>query len=369
MIFCWKCAVLGFEPPRSACKNPGVNTAPACHFNPRERRNDYDVTNTVHVSSVDDVRNACQDLFAVAWPAGGFDQLWLAFHDFRRLFRGQTEGYVGCDTLYHDQQHSLDVTLAMARLLAGYEQTAPEADRLGHERAVVGLICALFHDSGYIRRVGERIGNGAEFTPYHISRSAEFLSNHLPKIGLGHWVPIVRQLVHFTGYEISLDDIELDDPKDSIVGHLLGTADLLAQMADRCYLEKCRDRLYGEFVLAGIAVDDKNPRAKIVRYASGSDLLRQTPGFWEAAARVRLEKSFNKAYRNIEALFGGQNPYLLAIEHNLHYLQQLLAEGNLASLRRKPPVFTVLPTPSESVGALVSRRLANLNSPASSLQL
>jgi len=346
-----------------------VNAPTAFRFNPRERRNDYDVTNTVRVSSVDDVRNACQDLFLAAWPGASFDQLWLAFHDFRRLFRGQIEGYIGCDTLYHDQQHSLDVTLAMARLLAGYEQTAPEADKLGHERAVVGLICALFHDSGYIRRVGERHRNGAEFTPYHISRSAEFLTGHLPRIGLGHWVPVVRQLVHFTGYEISLDDIELDDPKDSTVGHLLGTADLLAQMADRCYLEKCRDRLYGEFVLAGIAVEQKNPRERIVRYASGTDLLRQTPGFWEASARLRLDKSFNRAYRYLEPLFDGHNPYLLAIDHNLRYLGRLLEDGNLSSLRRKPPVFTVLPNPAESVGALVSRYLANLNAPASALGL
>ena len=338
-------------------------------FNPRDRRNDYDVTNTVRVSSVDEVRTACQDLFQLTWPGAGFDQLWLAFHDFRRLFRGQTDGYVGCDTLYHDQQHSLDVTLAMARLLAGYEQTAPEVDRLGHERAVVGLICALFHDSGYIRRVGERHRNGAEFTPYHISRSAEYLTGYLPRIGLGQWVPIARQVVHFTGYEISLDDIELDDPKDSAVGHLLGTADMLAQMADRCYLEKCRDRLYGEFVLAGIAVEQKSPRERVVRYASGSDLLRQTPGFWQLSASSRLEKGFNRAYRNIEALFGGQNPYLLAIDHNLRYLEQLLETGDTASLRRKPPVFTVLPNPAESVGALVSRHLANLNSPAASLSL
>jgi hypothetical protein len=345
-------------------------TAPAkFQFSPRDRRNDYDVTNTVRVSSVDEVRNACQDLFQLTWPGSGFDQLWLAFHDFRRLFRGQAEGYVGCDTLYHDQQHSLDVTLAMARLLAGYEQTAPEVDRLGHERAVVGLICALFHDSGYIRRVTERHRNGAEFTPYHISRSAEYLTGYLPRIGLGQWVPIARQVVHFTGYEISLDDIELDDPKDSLVGHLLGTADMLAQMADRCYLEKCRDRLYGEFVLAGIAVEQKSPKERVVRYASGADLLRQTPGFWQVSASSRLEKAFNRAYRNIEPLFGGQNPYLLAIDSNLRYLEQLLDAGDTARLRRKPPVFTVLPNPAESVGALVSRHLANLNAPAASLTL
>ena len=345
-------------------------TTPATfQFRPAERRNDYDVTNTVRVSSVDAVRSACQDLFHQAFPSAAFDQLWMAFHDFRQLFRGQTEGYVGCDTLYHDQQHSLDVTLAMARLVYGHELTVPETDRLGHERALMGLICALFHDSGYIRRVTDRVRNGAEFTPYHISRSADFLTGYLPRLGLGHLVPVARQVVHFTGYEISLDEIELDDPKDSIVGHLLGTADMLAQMADRCYLEKCRDRLYGEFVLAGLAVAVKSPRERRVRYASGTDLLRQTPDFWASSARARLENSFNCAYRNMEPLFGGQNPYLLAIEHNLQHLNRVLESGDFGGLRRKPPVFTVLPNPAESVGALVSRHLASVNAPATSLAL
>ena len=333
------------------------------------RRSEYDVTNTVRVSSVDAVREAVDELFELACPGASFDSLWMAFHDFRRLFRGQFDGYVGCDTLYHDQQHSLDVTLAMARLLAGYQQSCAVADRLGVERTVMGLVCALFHDSGYIRRTGERHHNGAELTSCHIARGAEFLGSYLPRIGLGASVAVARQVVHFTGYEIPFNDLELDDPRDSAVGHLLGTADMLAQMADRCYLEKCRDRLYGEFVLAGVAVELKGPRERLVRYASGDDLLRQTPGFWEDSARARLEQSFNRAYRYMEPLFNGQNPYMVAIEQNLAYLRQLLEANRLDALRRRPPVFTVLPNPTKSVGALVSRHLANLDAPASSLTL
>jgi hypothetical protein len=332
----------------------------------RFRRSDYDVTDTVRVSSVDEVRDAVEAVFRDAFPTAAFDTLWMAFHDFRRLFRGQAEGYVGCDTLYHDTQHSLDVTLAMARLLAGYEKTSSPEDQLGAERAVMGLICALFHDAGYIRRVGERFRNGAEFTPIHISRSAEFLTAYLPRLGLPELVPIARQVVHFTGYEVSLDDIELEDPRDSQVGHLLGTADLMAQMADRCYLEKCRDRLYGEFVLAGIAVEEKDG-VRVVRYESGADLLAKTLDFWQSSARQRLEKTFNRAYRYVEPLYGGHNPYMEAIERNLAYLRRILASGELHRLRRQPPVFTVLPRPLESVGALVSRRLANLDAPASAL--
>ena len=71
----------------------------------------------------------------------------------------------------------------------------------------------------------------------------------------------------------------------------------------------------------------------------------------------------------MEPLFNGQNPYMVAIEQNLAYLRQLLEANRLDALRRRPPVFTVLPNPIKSVGALVSRHLANLDAPASSLTL
>ena len=38
-----------------------------------------------------------------------------------------------------------------------------------------------------------------------------------------------------------------------LLGNMLGSADIIAQMSDRCYLEKCRDRLFPEFVWGGLA--------------------------------------------------------------------------------------------------------------------
>ena len=82
----------------------------------QDRRNDYDVTNTVQVSSPPAVRNAVYEIFSETYPGASFDKLWLAFYDFQRLFNGRYPGYVGCDTTYHDMQHSLDMTLAVAAL-------------------------------------------------------------------------------------------------------------------------------------------------------------------------------------------------------------------------------------------------------------
>src|SRR5262245_44437963 len=219
------------------------------------RRSDYDVTNTVQVSSVAAVKRAVEELYAQTWPSGPLERLSTAFVDFERLFNGQFPGYLGCDTVYHDVQHSLDDTLAMARLLAGYDRTHAPDLRRGAARAPPGRGVALFHDAGYIRQTDDsQHRNGAEFTRTHVGRSAHFLARYLPTLGMAEWVPVASQIVHFTGYEVPFDQIRLDDPLDRKVGHLVGTADMIAQMADRCYLEKCRDRLYPEFVLGGVAV-------------------------------------------------------------------------------------------------------------------
>ncbi|MCH7636404.1 MAG: hypothetical protein IIA12_01880 [Proteobacteria bacterium] len=97
-----------------------------------DRRNDYDVTNTVQVSNPVAVRRAVHDLFRQSFPGAAFDKLWLAFYDFERLFTGRFPGYRGCDTTYHDVQHTLDMTLALARLVAGYERSVEPGERRSH---------------------------------------------------------------------------------------------------------------------------------------------------------------------------------------------------------------------------------------------
>ncbi len=330
---------------------------------PRLRRYDYDVTNTVNVSSADEVRTAVGLLFVELWPRAAFDELWLAFHDFQRLFEGRMPGYAGCDTVYHDTQHSLDITLAMARLLAGYEKTVAEEERLGPERAALGIIAALFHDAGYIRESDdEQFRNGAEYTMWHVSRSAQFLKQYLPSIGMSQQAYRASIIVHFTGYEKATEELEtiLQDPLDSLLGHLLGTADLIAQMADRCYLEKCRDRLYLEFVLAGIAIEQTRPGMQKVMYQSGTDLLLQTPKFYETSVKERLKRTFNRAYRYIEALYDGHNPYMEFIERNIAYLEHVIETGNWSELRRTPPCFAVSEDPLADANALVNERINNL---------
>jgi hypothetical protein len=324
------------------------------------RRSDYDVTNTVQVSSVAAVKRAVEELFTQTWPNGNVERLAMAFTDFGRLFSGQFPGYYGCDTVYHDVQHSLDDTLAMARLLAGYERTHAPEQRLGADRALLGLVVALFHDAGYIRQTDDtQHRNGAEFTRTHVGRSAQFLARYLPSINMAEWVPVATQIVHFTGYEVPFDQIRLDDPRDRKVGHLVGTADMMAQMADRCYLEKCRDRLYPEFVLGGVAISRSEQGDLKVVYGSGLDVLRHTPEFAAETMRTRLDGEFGAAYRYVEVLFGGRNPYKDAIESSLEYLKVVLQSKRWAMLRRQPPCFTWEKNPLQNMRTLVIDHLKN----------
>ena len=241
-------------------------------------------------------------------------------------------GYFGVDTVYHDQQHTLDITLATARLIVGHEMQVPEAQKFGPERAMLGIVVALFHDVGYLRTTRDTdVPNGAEFTTVHVSRGAAFLTDYLPKINLGQWAKVAAEIIHYTGYERPFKNIVAPDPRDHKLGHLVGTADLMAQMADRCYLEKCRDRLYAEFVLAGVALPiGENGHVK-VRYASGLDLLRQTPKFVFDMRAKRLDGEFNRAYRYLEVLYKRPQPV-----HGIHRPQPRVPAAHPAQRELAP---------------------------------
>jgi hypothetical protein len=265
------------------------------------------------------------------------DSLERAFADLERLYAGDHPEYNPCDTEYHDIQHVLDVTLAMARLMDGYERSRNGSPALPAACFALGVITALFHDFGYLRKKKDRRHRyGAEYTLTHVSRGSKHLQSYLPKIGLKKYARAGATLVHYTGYERPAESIPLNDTLMRRVGHMLGTADILAQMADRCYLEKCRDRLYPEFVLGGLA-KRKLPSGKTqIIFSSGDDLVHKTPGFYMNAAK-RLDLQLARAYEYAERHFKGQNLYLEEMQKNVRYAQAIADAPNTDMLRRAPP--------------------------------
>jgi hypothetical protein len=304
----------------------------------RRRRNHYDVTNRVRISHVADVRHAVKSILAGLYPKTSLAPLDRAFDTFARLYAGTLPGYAGCDTWYHDAQHGLDCTLAMARLLDGHERSDAATRPLGDRRAILGIIIALFHDAGYIRRTGDTAVHGAEFTLTHVRRSGEFLAGFLPTVGFADRVKLTHHLVHYTGYEIALDRIAVRGAQDRMLGFLLGTADILAQTADACYLEKCRDYLYREFEICGMA-GSGIPGGPRVLYDSPRDLLQKTPDYNRHLWEDRLDGYFGGVHRYMAVHFGGGNPYVEQVRAHLRQVRQLTRSRRLGQLRKRPQVI------------------------------
>lgn len=299
------------------------------------RLNQNDVTNRVNVEDANQVRDSVIALYAARYPGADFATLARAFDDVKALFEGRFPGYLPCDTLYHDVRHTLDMTLAMARLVDGHDRSRAAADALGARRATLGVVIALLHDSGYMRRISEaNVENGAVFTKIHVSRSADFLSRYLPTIGFAEEAEMASRIVHFTGYEMDVDDIKVAEPKDRLMGYMVGCADLIGQMSDRMYLEKCREFLYQEFVLGSIARETLPDGREIVRYSSPEDLIYKTPGFYEYVARDRINRKLGAADRYAEAHFDGPSLYQAEIDSNFAYLRQAIESADLNRLRR-----------------------------------
>ena len=301
--------------------------------------NEFDVAGTVKTTDAAAVEAEVGRIFLGLYPDASTETLDIAFRDAVSMYAGDVAGVHACDTAYHDIQHTLDVTLTMARLIDGYERSRAALDPITEREFRLGVITALFHDVGYLRLQCDapRVANGAEYTLIHVSRGAEFLRGFLPRLGMSDMAEIAAALIHFTGYEKQVASIQVPGPVYRVLGNLLGTADLIAQMADRCYLEKCRDRLYPEFVAGGLAKKLNSGGEEVVVFGSGEDLVRKTPTFFVGATR-RLQQDLNHAYQYAEPHFHGQNLYLEEMHKNIRFAQELSSAPDMSALRRLPPV-------------------------------
>jgi hypothetical protein len=302
------------------------------------RSNEYDVSLKVKTTDPQTVNDEINSIYLDLYPHAPTQKLDQAFHDLKRLYQGEYPGYHPCDTAYHNVQHVLDVTLAMARLINGYERVRIGTPPFGDALFRLGVITALFHDCGYVRELTDHAHkNGAEYTLTHVSRGAHFLKDYLPKIGMAEVADIAAELIHFTGYETAVGNIKVPSPIYRLLGSMLGSADIMAQMADRCYLEKCRDRLYPEFVAGGIAVKRTPEGAEQVLFTSGLDLVMKTPNFFQGATK-RLDVDLGGCHAYAQQHFGGQNLYLEEASKNVRFAKAIGEEGDISSrLNRLPP--------------------------------
>lgn len=256
------------------------------------------------------------------------------FDDVVRLFAGGFPGYRACNTPYHDLEHTTDTFLAMARLLHG---SFAAGKPLGPRSVTLGLVSALLHDVGYIQLLDDTAGTGAKYTSTHITRSIEFMERYFQDRGLSpDDASFCRNCLLCTGLGTRMSEIRFASEEESTAGRMLGSADLLGQMADRKYLEKLLF-LYQEFREGGVP-----------GYENEADLLRKTLDFHRLTT-ARLDGELGGVHRHMRAHFARRwnfnaDPYRDSIERNLAHIRFIVgqADGDYRAYLRRGGVVNRL---------------------------
>jgi hypothetical protein len=243
-----------------------------------------------------------------------FNQFEQVFSDILELFGGHYPGYRRCNTFYHDLSHTMDCLLVTAKLIHG---AGLNGIVFTHREVNLGLISALMHDTGYIQAEEDNTGTGAKYTVSHIERSIEFMKKYFHDHAFpSEYLPICSDLLRCTGLDVKIAEIKFQSREHEILGQILGTADLIGQMANENYVEKL-PFLYDEFKEGGVP-----------GYENKFDLLKKTPAFWEMVKK-RLVNELGHVDRYLRdylrVLWGiNQDLYRQAIDRNIERLQLFL---------------------------------------------
>ncbi|MDO9071520.1 MAG: hypothetical protein Q7V36_08400 [Deltaproteobacteria bacterium] len=269
----------------------------------------------VSINNPADVVREIKTIILLVYKNYNFNQFEQVFGDILQLFDGHYPGYRRCNTFYHDLSHTLDCLLVTAKLIHG---AGLNGIVFTHRDVTLGLISALMHDTGYIQAVEDNTGTGAKYTVSHIQRSIEFMKKYFHDNAFpSEYLPICRDFLRCTGLDVKISEIKFQSREHEILGQILGTADLIGQMANDNYLEKL-PFLYDEFKEAGVP-----------GYRNKLDLLKKTPAFWEMV-KTRLVIELGQVDRYLRdyllVLWGiNQDLYREAIDRNMERLQLFLA--------------------------------------------
>lgn len=264
-----------------------------------------------------------QQAYLAMFPDGDRLLVPRAFGWVMECFTGHYADYQAVDTKYHDFEHTLQGTLCLARLLLGRHRVAAEPQLTRH-LFELGLIAILLHDTGYLKRRDDLEGTGAKYTATHVNRSAEFAGRLMAEKGYSSEdIKAVQNMIRCTGIETVFSSIPFQSELERIVGHALGTADLLGQMAAEDYVDKL-PVLYAEFAEA--ARFDKGHTDFISKFGGPADLTQQTPDFWWNFVLPRFERDFAGLYRFLNDPYpDGPNEYVRRVEANIELIRQRTA--------------------------------------------
>lgn len=254
--------------------------------------------------------------------------------DVTDLFSGKHPEFNTNTNKYHNLRHTLGVVLATIRLLHGlyYENKKIPGDLITQT-----LVSAYFHDSGY---VPQRNGSDKGLTNHatqHEKKSIVILQDYLEHNNLPEeYKKNCSIIIQHTILDEQIENYGSLSSHLKLCGQVLGTADIIAQMADRYYLENL-PLLFQEQKENGTG-----------DFSSALELMGNTVKFHEKVIKKRLSTTLGNLFPAMRTHFNkrwnlDRNLYLDNIALNIEYLNLITEDCQVdlscwgKYLRRVPP--------------------------------
>lgn len=254
-------------------------------------------------------------------PNYDFARLQQMFNDVVDLFYGDYPGYRPIKTPYHDLRHTMDVYICALRILHGMHIVERNVQ---DEEITLVATAALAHDIGYAQTWDDD-GNGAKYTRTHVDRGIAFMRVYMAENSWQPpWATDMETAILCTNPAIAFADIQFSGERAQQLARVVGTADLVGQMADRAYLEKLLF-LYFEF-----------KEANMGNFKDMHHLLTCTHDFY-AITRQKLDSALGCYYNYLLPHFKSwfkidKNYYMDSIEKNMQYLLKIISESTAENL-------------------------------------
>lgn len=235
--------------------------------------------------------------------------------------------------LYHNLRHSQMVVLASARLFHGLHC---KHIHVSPETLFKGLLAAYFHDTGMLPLERDQAHANRQDVTKHETRSIHFLEKYVTQKRFAQ--EIARDcatIIRYTDLDSDPATFDYHSHEIQLAGQVVGSADILAQMADRYYLE-CLPLLFDEQQAEGIN-----------RHNSARELMEHTEKFYHNVVLKRLSTTFSNTSQAMQTHFRelyklDRNLYLENIDKNINYLKKVISQCDSTDclnkhLKRTPP--------------------------------